>query len=83
MISQPLPIYLIGPGGAGKSTIGALIADRLEIPFIDLDACFADRAGDITEYINRFGYEAYAQNNVEIHRSLAYELRGPRVTALS
>ena len=83
MNSQQLPIRLIGPGGAGKSTVGALIADRLEIPFTDLDACFADRVGDITEYINRFGYDAYAQNNVEIYRSLANESTGRCVTALS
>jgi shikimate kinase len=27
-------IRLIGPGGAGKSTIGALLAERLDVPFV-------------------------------------------------
>jgi shikimate kinase len=45
-------ITLIGPGGAGKSTVAALIAERLSITFVDLDRRFADRAGDISEYIN-------------------------------
>jgi predicted amidohydrolase len=29
-------IRLIGPGGAGKSTIGALLAECLDVPFVDL-----------------------------------------------
>ncbi len=53
-------ITLIGPGAAGKSTVGALLAERLGIPFVDLDRCFETRAGDISRYINRFGYGAYA-----------------------
>jgi len=43
---------LVGPGGAGKSTIGALLAERLALPFVDLDAWFAARGGDISEYID-------------------------------
>lgn len=34
---QPL-VVLIGPPGAGKSTVGALLADRLGVPFHDTDA---------------------------------------------
>ena len=50
-------IRLIGPGGAGKSTIGDLLAERLEVPFVDLDRHFADLVGDISEYIDRHGYD--------------------------
>lgn len=31
-------IYLYGPPGSGKSTIGQILARRLDLPFIDLDA---------------------------------------------
>ncbi|MEO6239244.1 MAG: shikimate kinase [Vicinamibacterales bacterium] len=58
-------IRLVGPGGAGKSTIGALLAERLNVAFLDLDRHFADRLGDIGEYIGRYGYDAYAQANVD------------------
>jgi shikimate kinase len=58
-------IRLIGPGGAGKSTIGALLAERLDVAFLDLDRHFAGRVGDISDYIGRHGYDEYARENVE------------------
>ena len=70
-ICESMTIHLVGPGGAGKSTIGALLADRLEVPFVDLDRCFFEREGDISDYLQRCGYEAYARQNVEVYRSIA------------
>jgi shikimate kinase len=64
-------IRLIGPGGAGKSTIGALLAERLDIPFLDLDRHFAKRVGDISDYIGGHGYDAYARENIETYYSFA------------
>ena len=31
-------LFLYGPPGSGKSTIGRILAERLDLPFIDLDA---------------------------------------------
>jgi shikimate kinase len=76
-------ITLIGPGGAGKSTVAALIAERLSIAFVDLDRSFANRAGGISDYINRFGYNAYARENVDTYRLVLEEGTAPRVAALS
>jgi shikimate kinase len=76
-------IRLVGPGGAGKSTIGALLAERLEIAFLDLDRHFADRVGDIGEYIDRYGYDPYARENVETYCSLFHGEIRPEVVALS
>ena len=76
-------IRLVGPGGAGKSTIGALLADRLEVTFCDLDRRFTFRFGDISEYIGRLGYHAYARENVETYCSLFREPHQPDVAALS
>ena len=76
-------IRLIGPGGAGKSTIGALLAEHLGVPFVDLDRHFAGTVGDISEYIGRHGYDAYAGENVEADWSLFLGHRHPDVVALS
>jgi shikimate kinase len=76
-------ITLIGAGGAGKSTVGALLAEQLQIAFVDLDRRFANRAGDISAYIDRLGYDAYARENVETYRSLLHGGAGPSVAALS
>ena len=78
-----LAINLIGPGGAGKSTAALLLAERLRIRAVDLDRLFAERARDISEYINRFGYEAYARQNVEIYRLMLQEGIDGTVVALS
>ena len=73
-------IRLIGPG---KSTIGALLAEHLDVPFVDLDRHFAGRFGDISEYINRNGYGAYARENVDTYCSVCREHVGPAIIALS
>ena len=63
-------IQLIGPGGAGKSTVGALLAVGLACPFLDLDREFERRLGDIDDFIDVHGYVAYARANVETYRDL-------------
>ena len=64
-------IFLIGPGGAGKTTVGHLLAARLGRAFIDLDARFAGKHGDISRFVDSFGYVVYARENVESYVSLS------------
>jgi shikimate kinase len=60
-------IRLIGPGGAGKSSTGSLLAARLGVRFVDLDERFGATVGDISEYIESQGYDAYAARNVHLY----------------
>jgi len=75
-------IRLVGPGGAGKSTVGAALAARLGCPFHDLDREFERRRGDIDAFIAARGYPAYARENVSVYLELAPRLPGS-VAALS
>jgi len=83
MTARGASITLIGPGGAGKTTVGAMLAERLEMTFVDLDRRFRVRSGDISDYINRFGYETYARENVETYDAMLREEHRPFVAALS
>lgn len=44
-MTAPLRLILIGPRGAGKSTVGRLVAARLGAGFIDLDERISQAAG--------------------------------------
>lgn len=53
-------IALIGLRGGGKSTLGALLADRLGIPFIELDREIERRSGaTLSEIFDMFGQETF------------------------
>ncbi len=83
MRTHTCSITLAGPVGAGKTTVGTLVAKRLGIAFVDLDRRFADRAQDVSAYITRFGYDDYARENVRLYRSLLDEGTNRCVIALS
>ena len=60
-------IRLVGPGGAGKTTVGLALANRLGVPFGDLDNQFRTRVGDISAYLGVHGYQAYANQNIQVY----------------
>jgi shikimate kinase len=64
-------IQLAGPGGAGKTTIGAELAAILRCDFLDLDREFTSRIGDIDEFIAANGYDGYARANVSLYLEIA------------
>lgn len=44
-VSRPASVVLIGMPGAGKSTVGVLVAKRLGLAFVDSDLLIQERAG--------------------------------------
>jgi shikimate kinase len=76
-------IRLVGPGGAGKTTTGALLAARLGVSFVDLDRSFGERVGDISAFIEEHGYENYARENIKTYVWLLLQNNRPGVMALS
>jgi len=58
---NPAPnLVLIGPTGAGKSSLGRRVAERFSLSFVDLDHAIAERAGasiaDIFEHAGEAGF---------------------------
>jgi shikimate kinase len=76
-------IQLVGPGGVGKTTIGSALAQRLALRFVDLDAEFAARYGNISVYLDAHRYEAYAERNVGLYSDLVGGPNRPDIVALS
>ena len=44
-MTKPHNIFLVGPMGAGKTTIGRLLSKTLKLQFIDLDTEIEKRCG--------------------------------------
>ena len=58
--AQEKPIALVGLRGAGKSTLGARLAEALKIPFIELDREVEKEAGaKLGEVFAMYGQDAY------------------------
>jgi shikimate kinase len=76
-------ILIIGPGGAGKTTCGSLLAQKLTLPFIDLDREFSSRLGNIDVHLEAFGYKSYFKKNSQLFRDVLSDLEHRTVIALS
>ena len=58
--SHFINIGLIGMAGAGKSTVGHLLADRLDFRFIDTDDIIAESAGaDLQNVLDNYGRQQF------------------------
>ena len=67
-------LALIGFMGSGKSTIGPILASRLDMSFVDLDDSIAAEAGmDIGEIFSREGEEGFRSRE---SKALRRELQG-------
>ena len=70
-----LPIYLVDYMGAGKTTAGRLLADKLGWRFVDLDDAFEQIHGYSTaEYIRRFGSEEFRKQEKYVVEDLADQI---------
>ena len=70
-----LPIYLIGYMGAGKTTAGRLLADKLGWRFVDLDDAFEQIHGLTTaDYIRQYGLEEFRYKEKYVVEDLADQI---------
>jgi shikimate kinase len=76
-------IAIIGPGGAGKSTLGRHLAPLLQRALIDLDERFCARIGPIDSIIRDSGYAAYKRANAALAQALVAEAAEPALLVTS
>lgn len=76
-------VFIIGPGGAGKTTCGELFANLLGYGFVDLDSEFMVRVGHIGRHIEDKGYRSYCHSNSALFYALLEEQSSDSVFALS
>ncbi len=71
-MSPPRRVVLVGFMGAGKTTVGALLAERLGWRFLDLDACIEARLGrSVAEVFAQRGEAAFREEELREARAAA------------
>jgi shikimate kinase len=74
-------ILLVGMMGAGKTSVGKLLAERLDLPFFDVDAWIADEEGvSISAIFETRGEAAFRELETKV---LASFLANPNASVLS
>ena len=69
--AQSTNIFLVGLRASGKSTLGKLLAERLEMPFMDTDALVVDKAGrSIADIVAADGWDAFRGLESEVLREV-------------
>jgi shikimate kinase len=64
-------IVLIGYRGTGKSVVGHLLADRLRMPYLSMDAELVKRAGiSIPEIVAKAGWSGFRDQEAELAQEL-------------
>ena len=74
--SRKQRIALIGLRGGGKSTLGRLLAARLNVPFIELDREIEQRSGaSLSQLFDMFGQETFHRAEREALESVLHQHR--------
>lgn len=71
VFAQPENIILIGMPGAGKSTLGVLLAKAVGYDFIDTDLLIQRQAGmTLGDYLHNYGYQALRRLEAQVIQRL-------------
>lgn len=75
-------VILIGFMGAGKTTVGKLLAEKMQQTFIDLDQLFEIETGcKIPDYFQKYGETAFRKLERQLLQTILNEKAEPKVIA--
>lgn len=60
-----MSLVLIGPMAAGKTSIGRIVAERLNVPFVDTDARITEKHGAIADLFETRGEATFREIEAE------------------
>ncbi|KIJ49316.1 hypothetical protein M422DRAFT_246408 [Sphaerobolus stellatus SS14] len=66
-------VFLIGMRGAGKSHIARLAGETLDWEVVDADSVFAQKVGNIKQFVKEKGWEAFRLAETHVLRELIVE----------
>ncbi len=76
------PLFLLGFMGAGKSTVGPLLAKALGVSFVDLDSLIEERSGKTIETIfQEEGEAAFRSYETDLLKEVVFRGKGGVVVA--
>lgn len=75
-------IFIIGPGGVGKSTAGKILAEKLGVAYIDVDREFERKFQNIQKYIKMHGYKKYCYQDSKLFYELLHTARNTVIFVL-
>lgn len=65
-------IFLVGPRACGKSTVGRIVAKKLQFDFFDSDAIIVKKAGcEISEFVEKNGWNSFRDLEADVLKSLS------------
>jgi shikimate kinase len=76
-------IFIIGPGGVGKTTSGKILANLLDYKFIDLDDEFCNQIENIGTFMKNKSYKKYCYENSKLFYKILNNLNDNFVFVLS
>jgi len=59
-------IIIIGPRSVGKTTIGGILANSLDLKYLDFDEFVDKELNGIDNYIDKYGVDSYRKNEEKI-----------------
>ncbi len=59
-------LILVGMPGCGKTTVGQLLAQKLDRTFVDTDRLLTEELGSVPEYLTKYGEAAFRQKETQV-----------------